>query len=553
MSKMTRFTPDMINSYISKGYWGTQRTSDVWDRNAVMYGDKEALVDSNKRLTWAQVKKYSDRLALWMLRSGFKKDEAVVMQLPNCVESFIVRLACEKAGVLCATAQMNFRHAEMEYVYQRLQAVGAIISLESRGFSYFNMVNEIQRTTPSLRQITLIGDSVPSGVHSVEEIMQQPLEKEYPEDYLEKTKFDATEIAVIALTSGTTGLPKIVEHPIVSRIALANLYARALKMNGDDVLSLIGNSILGGGAGMGYNGAAPLVGAKIVLLEAWDTEAALQLIEKERATVAYAVPAHLLMMLRHPNLSKYNLSSLRRVHHGTSPLSYEMAQEVEEKFGTCLVPSYGSFDGGICTMASVDDPAEVRWGTVGKPPFENEVKVVDDEGKEVQQGEVGEVMLRGAITLSGYYQDLDATISAWDCLGEDGWIKMGDLGRLDKSGNLTIVGRKKDVIIRGGQNIYPQEIEGMLLTHPKVAQAAVVGMPDPVYGERACAYIATKPGEQFDFDEMVSFLRKQNIASYKLPERLEIRDHLPTSELGKVTKRSLQEDVRRKLAAEAEA
>ena len=194
------------------------------------------------------------------------------------------------------------------------------------------------------------------------------------------------------------------------------------------------------------------------------------------------------------------------------------------------------------------DPREIRLGTVGKPSAEgDEIKLVDEAGREVARGEVGEVWARGPSGLSGYYKDADTTWQVWT---SDGWFKSGDLGRLDEHGNLTIIGRKTDTIIRGGQNISPVEIENMLATHPKVYSIAIIGMPDPVMGEKACAYVVPKPGQELTFDEMVSFLRQKHIASYKLPERLEILDKLPLVAEQKVNRKVLRDDIMQKLKAE---
>jgi non-ribosomal peptide synthetase component E (peptide arylation enzyme) len=184
---------------------------------------------------------------------------------------------------------------------------------------------------------------------------------------------------------------------------------------------------------------------------------------------------------------------------------------------------------------------------VGRPFEGNEIKLVDESGQEVPKGETGGIVVRGPCGGTGYYKDPQATKEAFT---EDGWFSTGDLGKWDEQGNLMLVGRKKDVIIRGGQNIYPVEVEKLLVTHPKVLDAALVGMPHPVMGERACAYIVPKQGEQFTFHEMVSWLREKGVAPYKLPERLEFLDQMPMVADVKVDKKVLREDIARKLRAE---
>ncbi len=221
--------------------------------------------------------------------------------------------------------------------------------------------------------------------------------------------------------------------------------------------------------------------------------------------------------------------------------------EIEEKLGCPIVQSYGAMDSGGMTLHSFNDGAKVRLLTIGKPAGGNEVRLADNAGKEVPEGSAGEILVRGPTLVSGYYKDPEATWQVWT---EDGWYKTGDLGKFDEYGNLVIVGRKKDVIIRGGQNIYPVEIENLLVNHPKVSNVAIIKMPDPVMGEKACAYIVPKQGHDFTFEEMVSFLKKNGIAAYKLPERLEIVDALPmVAEGQKVDRKVLEKDIGEKLKA----
>jgi non-ribosomal peptide synthetase component E (peptide arylation enzyme) len=222
--------------------------------------------------------------------------------------------------------------------------------------------------------------------------------------------------------------------------------------------------------------------------------------------------------------------------------------EVEEKLGCPIVQSYGAMDSGGMTLHSSRDNAEIRLFTIGKPAPGSEVRLVDDAGQDVPKWDAGEIQVRGPVLISGYYNDPEATWQVWT---KDGWYQTGDLGNYDEHGNLLKVGRKKDIIIRGGQNIYPVEIENLLMNHPKVANVAVVKMPDPVMGERACAYLVPKKGQSFNFEEMISFLKEKNIAAYKWPERMEIVHALPmVAEGQKVDKKMLEKDIEEKLKVE---
>jgi len=541
----------MIEEYRTKGYWKEETPSDFYEKNVKKYPDKEALVDPTQRFTWLEAKKVSDRLALAFLDLGFKRDDLIVIQLPNCVESFLIRLACEKAGILCATPLMTLRQKEIEYSLKYLNATGVVIPWKYRNFDYFKMIENVRPNLPTLEHIFIIGDRVPPTAHSLKEMMQQPLEDKYPDGYLKNTKFKATEVSIIQFTSGTTGFPKFCEVPVCCRSVTSRDIRERLKITRDDVIAVFGNTVAGLGATLCYFGAAPMAAAKLVMLPVWDAGEALKLIEREKATVLAAIPAQLVMIYKHPEFDKHELSSLRVIYTGAASMPYDVSIELENETGARLVQCFGSLDAGGYCYGNVDSSLEVRHRTVGKPASGNEIRLVDDTGNEVSVGEVGEVVVRGPHFSSGYYNDPGETMNIWGSLGLEGWFATGDLCKFDADGNLAVVGRKKEIIIRGGQNIYPGEIENLLLNHSKVADVAVVPMPDPVMGEKACCYVVPKQGETFSFDEMVDFLKKENIAPFKLPERLEIVDQLPLSEdTFKVLKRILVEDIMAKLKAE---
>ena len=547
LNRPTRYTQEMIDEYFAKGYWTEDTTSRLWSRNANLYPDKEAFVSAERRLTWSQIKKMSDRAAWGLVEMGLKRGELLLVLLGNCFESYLVRVACEKAGILCSTALMTVRESEIESILRNFGAVGAFIPKKFRNFDYCSVLCEIRTRLAGFKYLFLTGDEEVPGTISIEKLIEQPLEEKYGADDFGPTEITATDISVIASTSGTTGSPKGVEHAQCARMAVARCYRDQVRLTGEDVVLNIVSGTAGLGAGFNYNGAAPLVGAKTVLLEIWNVESTLQLVEKERVTVLVAVPAQIAQIVKAPNLSQYDLSFLRCISTGTAPLPSSLAIEAEEKLKIPVLNTYGQLDGGVATYTGIDDPPEIRRKTVGKPAKGMVVKFFDEEG---QESSSGEVVYSGPTTSGGYYKDAGATLKAWESLGLKGRFKSGDLGRFDESGNLVLMGRKKDIIIRGGQNIYPMEVEGLLLTHPKIKSVAIVVMPDPIMGEKACAYVALNPGQQLTFEEMTSFLKGKKIAPYKLPERLEILEELPLRGYQKVAKRELQEDLFRKLQAE---
>lgn len=546
MTKPTRYPPETIEEYVKKGYWEPVTITDFWDRNAATHPHKEAVEDSRSKVTWGQAKEWTDRFALALVEMGIKKDEVLAIQLPNSVELTLMRVACEKAGVLCLPVLRNMRHQEMEYILKQTKAVGVVIPWKFADFDYWDMIKSIRPNTPSLKHIFVVGDEVPPGAISVKEITRKPLEKEHSLASLEERRFKVTEVSLINLTTGSTGFPKFVEYPICARLTGGRAFLESLRLAPDDVLAALAPA--GGGPNMPVYYGAPQVPCKVVMLEKFSPEESFKLIERTRVTIPCVVPTQLALMVQHPSLGKYDLSSVRAWFSCGAPLAYSLGVEAEEKMGGIIIHAYGALDFGSTFLHSLDDSREVRFLTAGKPKVGTEFKIVDDDGREVKPGEAGELWGRGPSCSSGYFADPDSTWTVWT---KDGWYKTGDLARIDENGNVVIAGRKKDMIIRGGQNIHPVEIENLLALHPRVQDVAIVAMPDLVMGEKACAFIVPKPWESITFEEMVAFLKEKKIAPYKLPERLEIVAKIPTVGDGqKIDKVALRRGIAEKLKAE---
>jgi non-ribosomal peptide synthetase component E (peptide arylation enzyme) len=549
--KTVRFDEKLAAKYIKEGFWTQETLYDYWAKNAKERPDKEALVDSTgKRLTWAEAKQKIDRIALALAKDlGLKKDDTLLIQLPNCVEQFLVRVACEKAGVIALTEMITFRHAEVKWLAGQTKAAGAVVHKVYRDFDFYQMMKEVQSELPHLKHIIVAGDDVPEDAVSLNKIMEHPYEKEYSIEELEDRRIDAIrEVGFLATTTGTTGLPKIIEQTIAARAIWASKpHIENWELTPDDVIVAIAPTA-GAPGGTPTYFCAPMVGAKIALLYEWTPENALEFMEKERATVIAVVPTHLARILQLP-VEKYDLSSLRFIRTSGGPLAPALADEAEQRLGCPVLSSYGTQDTGSVAGMPITASKDIRRLTVGKPQPGNEFRILDESGKEVKLGEVGLLYFRTPSAPAGYYRDLEKTMT--EAFDAEGWACPGDLVVQDKDGYLRIVGRQKDIIIRGGQNIYPGEIEGLLTTHPKVSAAAIVAMPDKIMGEKACAFVVLrKKGEQLTFEEMVEYLKSKKIAMYKLPERLEILDTLPVVSESKVDKKLMRQWVADKLKAE---
>jgi non-ribosomal peptide synthetase component E (peptide arylation enzyme) len=549
--KPVRYDQEEIERNLKQGYWDKTILPDYWERNARKWPHKDALVDSlGRRLTWAQAKEKIDRIAFALVKDiGVQRDERLMVQLPNCVEQVLVRLACEKAGALSIPEMTTFRHTELADIASRTGAVGIVIPKQYRNFDHYQMAKELQAELPHLRHIIVAGEEVPQDCLSLEKIMEHPYEQEYDFIELEARKLDAVEeVGFLITTTGTTGLPKLIEHRIAAReIWTAKSHVRNWQLGPEDCVIAIA-PLAGAAGGTPAYVTAPVGGAKIALEYQYRGGETLAFMEKERVTVIALVPTQLARLLE-IQTDKYDLSSLRIIKTAGGYLPPPLAKEAEERFGCPILGTYGTQDTGSISGVPIDATEEQRYTTVGRLHPGIEIKVLDDSGKEVAVGEVGTLWFKGPGNSIGYYRDLEKTME--EAFDEDGFATPGDLVTVMDDGYLKIMGRKKNIIIRGGQNIYPREIEDYLLSHTKVTNAAVVPMPDPQMGERACAFVKVKEGAQFGFEEMISFLKSKKIAAFKLPERLEVLDALPlVGESGKIDTKAMVKMITDKLKDE---
>ena len=532
-----------IDRLVKNGTWKTTM-SRIWDQNAIEAPESPAIEDPTGVLTWAEAVRWIDRIALSLVEAGIQRDELAAVQLPNSTELHLLRVACEKAGVLCLPILSNMRESEMKYSLNYTGAAALVIPWTYRNFDYVAMLEKIRPELPKLRRVFIAGSPVPEGYTSLNHLAQQPIEKKYPADILERRRYQPPEVSFISLTSGSTGFPKFVEYPSAAS-GVADEFLDIMGLASGDVVAPIAPAARGPNSAA-YMG-APRAKAKTVMVPWSGAKDALEWIQKKRITVACLVPAQLAMMREEAEKARYDLSSVRIWLSAGSMLPPDLCRAVETKMGGVVLSQYGMVDFGIAMTPVPQDSPETRSTTVGKPRFGTEARIVDDKGREVKPGETGEIMLRSTYASLGYYRDAAATEAAW----RTGWYATADLGQLDKQGNIAIVGRKKDMIIRGGQNIYPAEIESLLSNHPKIKSVAIVSMPDPIMGEKACAYVVPAGPQPLTMAEMTAFLKEKGIAPFKLPERLEIVDKFPmVSDGQKIDKRALAQDIARKLQAE---
>jgi len=479
--------------------------------------------DACRRLRFAELLEESEAVARALLER-FEPGEHVAVWAPNLPEWILLQFGMGLAGLVLVPLNPAYREAELRYALQQSKAAGIFYVPEFRGSPMGDWVRAVEGECPALRTTLSLSDWEDfraSGGAS------RALPTVSPDDPVQ-----------IQYTSGTTGLPKG-----------AILHHRGLTNNGRFVVSS-----LGAGAGEAFLNPAPLfhvagcvVGvlgalacrARLVQPVLFDPGLALELIEKEAVTTMGGVPTMLIAMMEHPDFKKRDLSSLRTVGIGGAAVPAELVRRIEQALGIDLIVLFGQTEASCSIMKTrSDDSAEDKAETIGLPLPQTEVKIVDpDSGQVVAPGVSGEICARGYGVMHGYYDNPEATAATIDTKG---WLHTGDLGTMDDRGYCKIVGRIKDMIIRGGENIYPREIEEVLFTHPAVGDVAVVGVPDEKWGERVVAFVRLAPEGRAGAEELETFVRER-LARHKTPREWFFLDELPMTASGKVQKFALRD------------
>jgi acyl-CoA synthetase (AMP-forming)/AMP-acid ligase II len=479
---------------------------------------------------------------------GFNKEDRIAVMLPNWVEFFYMHYAIEKIGAIIVPLFINLRDRDVEYILETTESVGIVIPDYFNKYDYVGMMVDLKKKVSSLKYTFVIGNNVPDGMFSFDRLLAEQAQKKYDEYKFNELRTIDTDVYSMRITSGTTARPKIYMYTENGYVNAAYILRERLRLTEDDVM--LGIPPISQGIGIWLGFALPTItGCRVVVQEKFDPLESLDLIQKENVTVVAVVPTQSIKMLNEPALQKTNLSSLRVIQHAGALLPYSVAQEVEQKFGCPVLNCFEASDGPDVCCTNLDDPPEVRYGTVGKPFAGHEVKIVGLDGKELGIGQVGEIWSRGPSISGGYYKEPIQVMEETFLKG--GWFRHGDLGMIREDGNIVIMGRIKDLIIRGGQNIAPKEIEDLLLTHPKVKEVAVVGMPDRVLGEKCCAFVVLSDSKDpLAFNEMIEYLEKNKLAKFKFPERLEIIEELPMIGSAKIDKKLLVKWIADKLKRE---
>ncbi|HET9772810.1 MAG TPA: (2,3-dihydroxybenzoyl)adenylate synthase [Acidimicrobiia bacterium] len=536
---------DAAERYRREGYWRGETLGGLLRTWAADYGDRTAVSADGVTMTYAELDAAADRLAFGLRRLGIARGDRIVVHLPNVVEFVPISFALWRLGALPIYALPGHREAEIAYFAAHSEAVAYLACESFGGFDHKSLADAAREAAPSLRHGLFLGDG---GDANLRELMSARVDPDEARAAADADPPAPSDVALFLLSGGTTGLPKLIArthddyaYNFRAGAELCGLSPETVYLA---VLPAAHNFPLGCPGMLGTFS----VGGRVVLSSSPKAEDAFAVIEAEGVTITALVPTLVIRWLESLERQRFDAGSLRVLQVGGARLNPEVARRVGPELGCTLQQVFGMGE-GLLNYTRLDDPEEVVVGTQGRPMSPaDEVLVVDTDGRPVPEGQPGELLTRGPYTIRGYYRAEEHNARAFT---PDGFYRTGDVVRADPAGNLIVEGRMKDLINRGGEKISAEEIENLLLGHPSVSNAAAVAMPDPVLGEKVCAYVALRPdAAPLTVESLREYLAGRGIARYKWPERVETVDALPVTKVGKVDKKALRDDIAGKLQIE---
>lgn len=526
-------------AYRQQGLWGDASLADYWQQTARAMPDKIAVVDNHgASYTYSALDHAASCMANWMLAKGIESGDRIAFQLPGWCEFTVIYLACLKIGAVSVPLLPSWREAELVWVLNKCQAKMFFAPTLFKQTRPVDLILPLQNQLPQLQQIVGV-DKLAPATSSLS--LSQIIADNTPLTTAITTHGD--ELAAVLFTSGTEGLPKGVMLTHNNILASERAYCARLNLTWQDVFMM--PAPLGHATGFLHGVTAPfLIGARSVLLDIFTPDACLALLEQQRCTCMLGATPFVYDLLNVLEKQPADLSALRFFLCGGTTIPKKVARECQQ-LGIKLLSVYGSTESSPHAVVNLDDPLSRFMHTDGYAAAGVEIKVVDDARKTLPPGCEGEEASRGPNVFMGYFDEPELTARALD---EEGWYYSGDLCRMDEAGYIKITGRKKDIIVRGGENISSREVEDILLQHPKIHDACVVAMPDERLGERSCAYVVLKaPHHSLSLEEVVAFFSRKRVAKYKYPEHIVVIEKLPRTASGKIQKFLLRKDIMRRL------
>ena len=529
----------------------------LMEDNTARFGEYEFAYFEGKWHTNVEMNRIANKLGNALKSLGVKKGDRVGVQLLNCPQLIQAFFATFKIGAILVPVNPSLRAHELAYIYQDAGIVALISSVD-----YIDIIREARREATLLKSLILIGEEIPQDAISYDKIIKQASDELVMEDT------DNDDLVVILYTAGTTGNPKgvMLTHynwytHVSGYYELVLLDNRGVTVKGTiqqpdagqdetiekDVevfgvdrsrISLITLPLFHGYGIFAVN-LEFLTGGKLVILRRWDAEEAMKCIEQLNVTEFRGVPTMYIQLLNHPHADKYDLSSLQTCVCGSAPMPLEVARRWKEKYGLDIWEGYGLTEATTVNCGNLAGRRSPKYGSIGKcyQKF-NTIKIFDQNDHELPPEETGEIVIQGPCVMKGYWNKPEETAEVL----RNGWLHTGDIGHTDEDGYIYLTERKKDLIIRGGENVYPKEVEDVLHNHPQVLEAGVVGIPDSVYGEEVKAFVVLKTAGSASEEELVDFCKK-HLPTYKRPKSIQLMDALPKSAVGKTLRRELRKMV----------
>ncbi|MEU6603789.1 AMP-binding protein [Streptomyces shenzhenensis] len=522
--KATMLNEERVRRNTEKGFWAENLIDDYLADAATRTPDKIAVIDRGRSWTYRDLDRTVNRFASALSARGVGHGEVVSWMLPNWGEAIVVHLAAIRIGAVSNPIIPIYRHKETAFILRQAASKVVVVPSKFRDFDYPGMIDDIRAEVPELQTVVVVGAESGDAHIRFEDLLDEG--QTAPVDYGPR---DANDIALLLYTSGTTSAPKGALHSHNTLDYENRSIIDFFGLSASDVVFM--PSPVGHIIGVLYGMQLPfMLGSTVVLLDIWKPERALELIERYACSFVVAATPFLYGILHHPRLSDYDISSLRVFACGGADVPPELIRAATSTLQCMVSRGYGSTEYPTATASCASDAASKRALTDGRAIGEAELRLAPD----------GELQLRGPELFLGY---LDSSLNA-DAFTDDGWFRSGDLARIDSDGYIEIIGRQKDIIIRGGENISAKEIEDHLFEHPKIAEVAIVSSPDPVLGERVCAVVVPEREQSVTLSEIVEWLTSRRMARQKIPESMLLLDELPRNASGKIQKFKLRDLAR---------
>ncbi|MBI3969563.1 MAG: AMP-binding protein [Chloroflexi bacterium] len=540
--------PEDVAEYRRAGYWpGILLTDRLWEVAKHDPG-RVAIVDSARSATYGELADEVVRLAIGLRGLGIGAGDVGIIQLPNWHEFLVFHLALTALGALTVNLPPIYREREVRTVARSSGAKLLVVPERFRGFDYTELARTVRADASSLEQIFVVRGSGP-GCLTYGDFMEWGWERlrgldesgARGREVLESLRPDPDVVSALGYTSGTTGEPKGAMHTHNALHAINVSVIERYRLTERDRIFM--PSPLGHSLGFTHGARlAVYLGATLVLQDVWDPGVAVELIQRHRCTLTFAATPFLQDVVYHSAIERADgLRTLRTFLCGGAPVPEQLLRDAKERLPNTFVSAYyGITEGGAVTMCPLDAPQEKIVGSDGKALLGMQVLIVGPDGEPLPSGAEGELLIRGPQNVIGYYQRPDLA----NAFREDGFFCTGDLARMDSDGYIRITGRIKELIIRGGVNLAPAEVENILFEHPKIARVAVLGLPDERLGERVCACVIPQPNETLTLAEVQEWMARAGAAKQKWPERVELMTEFPLTAAGKVQKHVLRQWIR---------